>query len=160
MRVIRLCAKVEGALPGMWFGVEPVLSSTFGTNSRRLSTSSLSVSSASSPSTSPLAFTAAGEDVPGVSSSFKISARTPHTTLVLPNRTTAEPLQCVKLPVFTPGARNSCAARPFARRAVLLAERCAWRNGWGETAAKIGRGNVSAGGGAEAAVVIVYQFRR
>jgi hypothetical protein len=43
----------------------------------------------------------------------------------------------------------------LARRAVLLAERCAWRNGWGETAAKMGRGNVRAGGGAEVAVAIV-----
>ena len=57
--------------------------------------------------------------------------------------------------MFTPGARNSCAVRPLARRAVLLAERCAWRNGWGETAAKMGRGNVRAGGGAEVAVAIV-----
>ena len=37
----------------------------------------------------------------------------------------------------------------------MSAERWAWRKGWGETAAKMGRGKVRAGGGAEAVVAIV-----
>ena len=157
MRVMSVCAKVDGALPGMWDGVLPVDNSTLGTSKRGPSTSSPSSASSASCSLSPSAVKTGFACVPGMSSSFSISARTPHTTLVLPNRTTADPLQCVKLPVFMPGVRNSCAVRPLARKVLLIlsAERCAWRNGCGETAANIGRGKVSAGGGADAVVAIV-----
>jgi hypothetical protein len=40
----------------------------------------------------------------------------------------------------------------------LLAERCACRNGCGETAAKMGRGKVRAGGGAVVVVAMVYSY--
>jgi hypothetical protein len=143
MRVMRDCAKEEGALPGMWFGVLPVESSTFGTSRRRVSISALS-SSSSSP---VVDVSTAKSFVPDISSSFRISARTPQTTLVFPKRTTALPLAWVRLPVLMPGVRNSWGLLPLARTgAFLSAERWAWRKGCGEMAAKMGRGKVRAGG--------------
>jgi hypothetical protein len=47
--------------------------------------------------------------------------------------------------------------RLFTRRGAFVAEevRCAWRKGWGDMAAKMGRGKVSDGGVAVAITVYV-----
>lgn len=145
----------------MWAGVLPVLSSMLGT-SRPWCEISLSLSSSDDAASSESAASAASvfssselsagavyAISPEMSPSLRISARTPQTTLVLPSRTTALPLQWVKLPVLSPGVRNSCVVRPLARRLFLpdgeAVERCACRNGCGEIAAKMGRGKVRAG---------------
>ena len=75
-----------------------------------------------------------------MSSAFRISPRTPHTTAVFPKRTTALPLACVRELVLMFGVRNSVEERWFGRREGFLDDvglRCARRYNEGESAAKV-----------------------